>query len=473
MVSEAPVFYDASGRRRRRFRLALAAFVLLAMLATIGFGATILAVVPQSQLPFPVERSSPAGLQEGFAKRSDRSLHRILHYAKRLWKGADAQGNAPLAIAFHTPWDDASAASLQRHIEELDWLVPGWLSITGPDHHVTLFPDARGKAIIAHAVHRPKVLPMIQNAIDGQWDGLGMAALLHDPAARKATLDRIEALLIANRADGAFFDLEDLPVAAHPDYRRFLAEAHVRFAAHKWIIAIAVPADNPEWNLAAYARVADKLVLMAYDEHYQGGDPGPIASQRWFEQVVAKAARVIPPDRMIVAIGSYAYDWKKGGDTDALSVEEAWLNAKESGVLPRFDPDSRNSRFLYDEAGVRHDVWIADAASANNQMAALGRMGVRSIALWRLGSEDPSLWALFGRDNRTMPNPGVIRAIPAGTNVDIEGQWRDIADRCRASVGRTPHHARSPRRDRRRELCAPAPRPIRCSAPATAPARWR
>ena len=421
MVSEAPVFYDASGRRRRRFRLAVAAFVLLLILAVVGFGATILAVVPQTALPFPVERTSPTGRHEDFGRTSDRSLKSILRYAKHLWRGPAAKSNAPLAIAFHTPWDDGSAASLQRHVEELDWLIPGWLSISGTDHHVTAFPDARGKAILARAVHRPKLLPMVQNALNGEWDGPGITALLRDPVARKATLDRIEALLVANKADGAFFDFEDLPAAAHPFYQRFLAEAHARFAARKWIVAIAVPADNPEWDLAAYARIADKLFLMAYDEHYQGGDPGPIASQHWFEQVVARAEREIPPDRMVVAIASYAYDWKKGGETDALSVEEAWLNAKESGVVPRFDPNSGNSRFIYDDAGVRHDVWLADAATANNQMVALGRMGVRSIALWRLGTEDPSLWALFGRDNRVMPAPSVIHAIPAGTNVDIEG----------------------------------------------------
>ena len=60
-------------------------------------------------------------------------------------------------------------------------------------------------------------------------------------------------------------------------------------------VAIAVPADDPAWNLGAYARVTDKLFLMAYDEHYQGGDPGAIASQRWFEAVVARAARTVPP----------------------------------------------------------------------------------------------------------------------------------------------------------------------------------
>ncbi|HWW63587.1 MAG TPA: glycosyltransferase [Sphingomonadaceae bacterium] len=420
---DRPIFFDASGRRRRRFALAVAAFILLVLLAGGIFAASIMAVAPQPELPFAVERPPMHGLSrhDGFVSHQSRSLRRALRYADRLWVGQPKQGAQPLAIAFHAPWDDASAASLLRHVNELDWLVPGWISITGPTHHVTLFPDVRGKAILDHAVHRPKLLPMVQNALGGVWDGKGMAALLHDPAARRKTLDQVEAMLAANHADGAFFDFEDLPSSAQGDYRRFLAEAHARFASRGWIIAIAVPADDPDWNLAAYAKVADRLFLMAYDEHYQGGDPGPIASQKWFEAIVARATRQIPRDKLVVAIASYAYDWAKGGETEADSVEEAWLAARESGTVPQFDKASGNSAFAYDEGGIHHDVWLADAATAHNQIAALDRMGITSVALWRLGTEDPSLWTMFGRRHRILPSAAGISLIPAGTNVDIEG----------------------------------------------------
>jgi cellulose synthase/poly-beta-1,6-N-acetylglucosamine synthase-like glycosyltransferase/peptidoglycan/xylan/chitin deacetylase (PgdA/CDA1 family)/spore germination protein YaaH len=421
-MAEHSVFHDLSGRRRRRFAVATIAFAILLLLAGIAFAATILAVTPQTELPFAVEHGKSVSSANGdFFRRTDRTLRRTARRLSKLWSGRATTTNQPLAIGFHVPWDDASVASLQRHVEELDWLVPGWVSITGPDHHVTTFPDRRGQAILAHAVHRPLLLPMIQNALAGEWDGAGMAALLHDATARRATLDRVEALLVANRADGAFFDFEDLPASAQPDYRRFLAEAHARFAQRHWLIAIAIPADDPDWDLAAYGRIADKLFLMAYDEHYQGGPAGPIASQGWFESVVARAQRLVPPDRLVVAVASYGYDWGKSGETQALSVNEAWLSAHDSGVLPVFDPVSGESHFEYDEAGVHHQVWLADAAAVRNEVAALHRMGVRSIALWRMGTEDPSLWNLFGRDNPVLPPAKVVEAIPSGTDVDIEG----------------------------------------------------
>ena len=51
----------------------------------------------------------------------------------------------------------------------------------------------------------------------------------------------------------------------------------------------------------------------------------------------------------------------------------------------------------------------------------LQRAGVGGFALWRLGSEDPGLWSIFGRNIQSLPPASAIDAIPAGTNVDIEG----------------------------------------------------
>ncbi|WP_347270860.1 glycosyltransferase [Rhizorhabdus histidinilytica] len=421
-----PIFYDASGRRRRRFALAIAAFALLLLLSAAAFFGSIVRVAPQPPLPFEVERPAVAPLKAVDHSLVGASARKVRHmwrdFRRLLAHGTAGAGLPPTAYAFHAPWDDASAASLARHVDDIDWLIPGWISITGLDHKVTSFPDARGKAIISHARHRPKLMPMIQNALGGAWDGPGIAALLRDSKARAATLDRIAALLAANQASGVFFDFEELPADAHPAYRAFLAEARRRLPGMQ--IAIAVPVADGAWDLKAYARVADKLFLMAYDEHSEPGDPGPIASRPWFADSVARAVRGLPPDRVVVALGSYAYDWEKGGDTVAHSVEDVWLAAHDSGVVPRFDPASGNSSFAYLEGGVRHDIWLLDAAAMHGQIATLRTLGLNQVALWRLGTEDPSIWTMFGRGaggGRRLPPAHAIEAIPAGNNVDIEG----------------------------------------------------
>jgi len=423
-MSQSPIFFDASGRRRRRFTVAVAAFVALLILAVVVFVVSVDAVPRAPLLPIEAERPALHRLPPPHAD----VLKRTRDYARKLLgeapiKPVAASGaNPPLAIAFHAPWDESSGASLARHIEGLDWLIPGWVSVTGADHKITVFRDVAGRAVINHAQHRPLILPMIQNAINGDWDGPGIAALLHSPAQRKILLDQLEPWLVKNDAGGVFFDFENLTTVARGDFLIFLREARIRFLKHGWVVAIAAPVGaDSGWDMPAFAKVVDRVFLMAYDEHELGGEPGPIASQHWFEQSVAAAAKGVPRDKLVVALGSYAYDWHGTHGGDALDVEEAWQNARDSGTAPSFDPASGNSSFAYSEGNVRHVVWLLDAASAYNQMRFLQRNGLNGVALWRLGSEDPGFWSIFGRDHRALPAISSINAIPAGTNVDIEG----------------------------------------------------
>src|SRR3546814_9129570 len=136
--------------------------------------------------------------------------------------------------------------------------------------------------------------------------------------------------------------------------------------------------------------------LMDYDQHWQGGQPGPIAAQGWFARQAEAALRAIGADRIVVALGSYAYDWH-GGTADALSLDEAWLAAHDSAARPLYDAASGNAGFAYDEAGPRHQIWMLDAAASWNELLVLKRPGIRSVALWRLGSEAPGFWAENGR----------------------------------------------------------------------------
>ena len=431
----APIFYDPSGRRRRRFALGVVAFIMLLVLSAAVFGASIGIVPSQPLLPInterPLHRLAPP--HDTLLKRTGRTID---WYGRKLTgetraKEAKTVGNVPLAIAFHVPWDPQSAESLRRHINDLDWVIPGWVSVTGPKHTITVFSDTAGRAVINGAARRPLILPMIQNAIQGQFDGPGMAAVLRDPKLRKAFLDKLEPWLLANHAAGAMFDFEQLPASAQRDYLAFLDEANARFDRHGWLITIAVPVGDKSWNLPAYAKIVDRIFLMSYDEHENSGDPGPVASQAWFARAVADAARGVSASKLVVTIGSYGYNWYPGG-ADPVTVEEAWQAARDSDAMPSFDPASGNSGFSYEEDGKKHVVWFLDAASAYNQIGFLRRAGLGGIALWRLGSEDPGIWSIFGRSHPTLPPANVIEAIPNGTDVDIEGRGEIL------KVGATP-----------------------------------
>src|SRR5262249_47025337 len=108
-------------------------------------------------------------------------------------------------------------------------------------------------------------------------------------------------------------------------------------------------------------------------------------------------------------------------ETSEMTFQEAVLAARDSEAKIEFDHASLNPFFRYkEEDGSRHTVWFLDAVSAYNQMRSARAYQPAGFALWRMGSEDPSLWSVCGQ--KEMNNaPEALREIKYGYDVDLEG----------------------------------------------------
>jgi cellulose synthase/poly-beta-1,6-N-acetylglucosamine synthase-like glycosyltransferase/peptidoglycan/xylan/chitin deacetylase (PgdA/CDA1 family)/spore germination protein YaaH len=403
-----PIFFDPTGRRSRWSRRTIAVLLAAVVLSALAFATTLVAVPHQRELELPVPHLHAAG----FAR--SKLAHKLTAWLPKLQGRAQQQ---PLSVGFYVPGNDASFLSLQRHGNDLDWVVPAIVNVSGPQHQVHVQEDARFDRLVSAAQHRFKVLPMVQNYGENAWDGAGTAALLHDPVQRRLFAKRLGQMVSDRHEKGVVLDLEALPRQAMPDYIAFLRQLRSDLPARSQI-AVTVPADDENWPLAAFAAATDKVIFMAYDQHWQGGDAGPIAPQDWFVRTVQTALKRIGPDKIVVALGAYGYDWH-GSDTDALSIEDAWLAAHDSDAQVVFDPGSGNAGFAYDEDGQKHTIWMLDAAANWNEMNALERLGIQGIAMWRLGTEDSGFWddlTAFRRGTR--PDLSVPKSL---SGADVEG----------------------------------------------------
>lgn len=412
-----PIFYDASGRRRRFTLPALFLTLLAIALAAVAFAVTIVDVPVPPAVPLRMERPRAEGIGQ---KLGHLSAKLRAGFAQWLPHGGSVIPAHPVTAAFYVPWDDASRAALRQHVDHIDWIAPALLSVTGGSHRLQVTNDNNFAAIMRAAHRRPKIFPVVQNVADGAWDGAGTAALLHDRRARTTFLNQLIPSLRALHAAGIVFDFEALPSTAQPDYLSFLRQAAPMLQGQHLLLTLTVPVDDNSWNLGHYGRLADRLFLMDYDQHYIGDKAGPIAAQPWFVQRLRAALKVVPAGKTIVAIGNYAYDWTEGAaSADTLSIEDAWLSAHDSGAPIRFDPASGNARFDYQQDGQVHHVWMLDAASGWNQIRAARLAGTGGIALWRLGSEDPGFWsALKQHDNAP---PAAMGRLTSFNSVDVEG----------------------------------------------------
>lgn len=417
----APIFFDPTGRRSRWAKRGLASAIALVLLGAVAFATTLVAVPRERGLVLPFAQSHPARL------RGARARHGLGAWLPAI---RSKDPHTPLSIGFYVPGDDSSLASLRRHVGSLDWVVPALVTVAGPMLRVE--KDSQFDRTIHAAPSPPKILPMVQNFGDTGWDGAGAAALLRDAAHRRALATRLSALVAARHDAGLVMDFEALPRSAMGDYLRFLRTLRAALPAGSQL-AVTAPAEDENWPLRALAGAADRLILMAYDQHWEGGEPGPIAAQDWFVRQVEAARRAAGADKLVVALGSYAYDWH-GKATDALSIEEAWLAAHDSEAPIGFDRASGNAGFAYDEDGQHHSVWMMDAATSWNQLQALKRLGIDDVALWRLGSEDPDFWSDLGTfRSGGVPDLATPRSL---LSTDVEGSGEILRIAATPSDGR-------------------------------------
>jgi peptidoglycan-N-acetylglucosamine deacetylase len=439
-----PIFYDPRRKRWGRLR------ILFNVLGLIITGLVVFFVVT---VFFQQARLSPLGMPE--LKRNLRAV-KSQSRRKTVAKGTHRKTSAPpsevvlnadegIRAAYYVTWDAASFVSLKEYYPQIDLLFPEWLHVLGPEGNLQSPNEANELfRVVESGRVRPvddrvmpflksekadvEVFPLINNynpATKEWWTDVGK--FLRDPAARQNLRSQTLAMLASDRFKGASLDLEEIPLAAQNDFRSLVQEMAQDLHQRGLKLYVNVPVEDTDYDYAALAAAADGLVLMNYDQHQVTSSPGPIAGQDWFTNNLKLALKDIPKDKIICAIGNYGYDWTLAGKkrkviaVNGNNVQEAWLHARESDAEVMLDPDSLNPHFAYQEDNKEeHQVWFLDAVTAFNEMRAARMLGIRTFALWRLGSEDRSLWAIWDSPSENGAELKLSN-VPPGEDVDREG----------------------------------------------------
>ena len=412
----SPVFHDPSGRRAKAVG-GLIGLLLAGVLLAVGLFVANFALSPK--LP-RIDFSDPLAL----------TALQVGHHAavkEKAWKPIHAPRNIkgqrvrPLSVGFYVSWDEESRQSLRDHVNQLDVVAPQWVQLAGGDGRVQVTNDYQATGLIAASTRKPAVMPLVFNAQDQTWQGPVADALLANPRARQALVSSLVDLAKSRGYAGFILDFEDLSGPGLAAYPSFVAQARAALHANGRELWVTAPFADDAWPTAQIGRLADAVVLMAYDEHWSTGDAGPLASQGWFQQGLADALKRLDPNKVIVALGSYGYDWPKGKTAEAVSFHEAVLTSKEAGAPIAFDRAALEPTYGYaDDQGVAHTVWFLDAPAVFNQVRTADAWRPRGYGLWRLGSEDPGVWSLFGKPYG-QAGTAALQTIPGSQDVDFDG----------------------------------------------------
>ncbi len=145
------------------------------------------------------------------------------------------------------------------------------------------------------------------------------------------------------------------------------------------------------YNYGALSKAADRVRVMAYDDHAPGSSPGPIAPYGWVKRVITYARLTMAVAKVELALPAYGYDWSGGGATSITSRTAPKL-ALENGVSPSWNRRQAESNFHYLVGGSQHTVWYEGAAAAILRARLAKAAGFAGIDFWAAGGEDPAVW---------------------------------------------------------------------------------
>ncbi|HWX93832.1 MAG TPA: glycosyltransferase [Terriglobales bacterium] len=459
-----PVFYDPRQSRWRRLRRLFDVLGVTITLLVIFF---VYTAIRNEQLPglFLPEQKRPyhALKEKEREKEKERRRQAALRSHRKTQKPPSQvtlNADEGIRAAFYVQWDAASFSSLREYAHQIDLLYPEWLHVLGADGNVQGLDQQNYRYfnVVQNGKVRPvddevmpflktedtgmEVFPLVNNFDETEWKP-EIAGFLMNPAARATFRQQIDVFLASDKYHGLMVDFEDFPKSAQPGYLALLGELSADLHASGLKLYVSVPARDRDFDYAAIAARTDGIVLMNYDEHESENEAGPVASQDWFTKNLEIAKQKVSLDKLICAVGNYGYDWvdkpKKnppaGLKNVNVTVQEAWLAARDSDEDVDFDYDSMNPHFSYrDEGNLRHDVWFLDGVTALNEMRAARTLGIRTFALWRLGSEDRSLWKVWDSPG-DWSAPDKLKDVPPGQDVDMEGQGEILRIESRPANG--------------------------------------
>lgn len=304
-------------------------------------------------------------------------------------------------LVWHQVFEESGVNSLNSLLESaqgLNVLAPTWFSIS--DEEGNLESRASHEYVeIAHS-RGIQVWALVENI---NIEGVDPEELLNVTSHRTNLINGLMAQAEEYDLDGINVDLEELPAEAGEGYIQFIRELSVACRQRGLVLSVDnyVPSAWTEhYHRTEQGVVTDYVVVMAYDEHYNGSDAGSTSSLEFVRQGVEDTLASVPAEKLICALPFYTRLWTETGGV--LTSETVGMNevdevlAAHPGATETWLPEQAQN-YVYEEAegGVTYQMWVEDETSLQEKLNALSSYGLAGIGGWKLGMETDGVWAMI------------------------------------------------------------------------------
>ena len=285
----------------------------------------------------------------------------------------------------------------------LDVVSPSYFDITS-DGHLQLTSQFDPNTIRQMQKNNYRVVPFLSN----HWDrNKGRAALNN----RETLVKEIVEAINKYNLDGINVDIENITHEDRDNFTLFIKELRSALPKDKEL-SIAVAA-NPKgyttgWhgaydnkNLVQYA---DYLMIMSYDEHYEGGKPGPVASIQFVEESIKHELKNVPPSKIVLGLPFFGRYWKDDGSIKGKGISLVRVNElikKYNGTVT-FDNYSKSPKATINITGYEADlskgkytIWLENEESILSKLGLIEKYNLKGAGSWSVNQATQNIWKIY------------------------------------------------------------------------------
>lgn len=256
--------------------------------------------------------------------------------------------------------------------------------------------------------------------IDDFAKNMSIGQVLGKNSVRQALVENLIRDTKAVNADGINIDFEYITDSCGVDFIQFLRELSIRCREEGLVLS--VDNANPTfikycYDMEEQGRLADYVILMGYDEHWQGSEAGSVSSLSYVREGIQAALNMVPEEKVISGLPFYTRVWteipeeyaasgaeiREDGNSEydrysldsvALSMDEVEKLVEKSGVTPEWD---KTTGQYYLEIPLEHGkqrIWMEDLNSMEAKLGIVAEYDLAGVAFWRIGMDSSEVWNL-------------------------------------------------------------------------------
>lgn len=303
----------------------------------------------------------------------------------------------PVCLVWHQVFSQEANNMMEKLISAtkgVNVIAPTWFMLTDNEGNYECLAD-RGYVDKAHNMGL-QVWGVLDNFNKGE--NVQSEILFAKTAVRKKLIASLMEDVNKYDLDGINLDVESIKAEAGPHYVQFIRELSVSCRKEGIVLSVdnTVPAAySAFYNRAEQGRVADYVIIMAYDEHYAGGEAGSVASLGYVKKGIEDTLDLIPKEKVITGIPFYTRLWKEEGEETTatsmgISAAKDWVQNNEMNL--QWDDETGQYYGELTDGSTVYRLWMEEEQSLGMKMDLIWKQDLAGVACWKLGFETPEIW---------------------------------------------------------------------------------